>query len=289
MSRQRLTNHSTTFDVMGDLTFAEPLYMLDDSEYTPWVKTIFAGIKYATGIRAMKMLSNVNKFLLEEVMFRMPSLRKKQTEHWKYTTDRVDRRLAKQPDRPDLWSRILEKGGDPRSANPELSLQEHYSIATLFMIAGTETTATALSGTTYHLLRNPRYLAELQDELRSAFSSIDDMHLDSLAKLPLLEAVLKEGIRMYPPVPVGLPRVSPPGGMMVGEYFVPEGTIIAVHQLSTYRQVDNFKYADQFRPERWLGDPEFKDDKLDAFEPFSVGPRNCLGKVSCIRICLWVR
>lgn len=264
---------------MGDLTFAEPLYMLDNSEYTPWVKTIFGGIKYGTGLRALKMLGGTTEFLLGEILFRVPSLRKKQMEHWKYTTDRVDRRLGKTPDRPDLWSRILEKSDDPRSVNPGLGLQEHYSIASLFMIAGTETTATAVSGTTYHLLRNPQCMTELQNELRNAFSSIDEMQLDPLAKLPMLEAVIKEGIRMYPPVPIGLPRISPPGGMMVGEYFVPEGTSIAVHQLSTYRQEDNFKHAEQFRPERWLGDPEFNHDKLDAFEPFSVGPRNCLGKV----------
>jgi len=264
---------------MADLTFAEPLYMLDNSEYSPWVKAIFGGIKFGTGIRAIKMMSSVNRFLLDEILFRIPSLRKKQMQHWKYTTDRVDRRLAKTPDRPDLWSRILEKGDDPRSENPGLSLQEHYTNASTFMVAGTETTATALSGTTYHLLRNPQYLNKLQAQLRSTFQSIEEMHLEPLARLPMLEAVLKEGIRMYPPVAIGLPRVSPIGGMVVGEHFVPEGATVYVHHLATYKEEKYFKHPDQFRPERWLGGAEFKDDKLDAFEPFSIGPRNCLGKV----------
>lgn len=272
--------HSTTFDIMADFTFAEPLHMLDNSEYVSWVKTIFGGIKFGTRLRAIRMLGIISRSALEKIRSYVPSLRKKSMQHLKYITDRIDRRLAKTPDRPDLWSRILEKGGDPRSTDAGLSLQEHYSIASLFMVAGTETTATALSGTMYYLLKNPEYMIKLQHELRSAFSSIDDMHLDSLARVPFLEAVLKEGIRMYPPVPIGLPRVSPPGGMTVGEHFVPEGTVVAVHQLSTYRQEDNFKHAYEFKPERWLGDLEFKDDRLDAFEPFSVGPRNCLGKVS---------
>lgn len=120
---------------------------------------------------------------------------------------------------------------------------------------------------------------QLQKELRKEFQSMDDLTLESLAKMPFLEATIKEGLRMYPPVPIGLPRVVPPGGMTIGEHFVPEGTVVAVHQLSTYRQESYFKHADQFRPERWIGDPEFKDDRHDAFEPFSVGPRNCLGKV----------
>lgn len=122
-------------------------------------------------------------------------------------------------------------------------------------------------------------MAELQNEIRTAFTSLDDLSLEELPRLPVLEATLKEGIRMYPPVPTGLPRLSPPGGMMVGEYHVPEGTSISVHQLSSYRDEDNFKHASQFRPERWMGDVEFKDDNQGAFEPFSVGPRNCIGKV----------
>lgn len=252
--------------------------MLDNSEYVPWVKTIFGGIKYGTAIRALKLLSSFNRWFLEEVLFQMPSLRKKQLEHWKYTTDRVDRRLAKEPDRPDLFTRILEKSAAGAEKGEGLSLQEYYSISSLFMIAGTETTATALSGTTFHLLKNRKYLDMLQKELRGAFAGMDDMTLEALAHLPMLEAVIKEGIRMYPPVPIGLPRVSPPGGMTVGDHFVPEGTAVAVHQLATYRSEDNFKHAHIFRPERWMEDPEFKDDRLDALEPFSVGPRNCLGK-----------
>lgn len=81
----------TTFDIMGDLTFAEPLYMLDNSEYSPWVATIFGGIKYGTRLRTFKMVSDTSKWLVETIMRQIPALRLKQLEHWKYTTDRVDR------------------------------------------------------------------------------------------------------------------------------------------------------------------------------------------------------
>ena len=261
---------------MADLTFAEPLNMLDESDYVPWVKSIFGSLKYRTGIRAVKMLSGFNKWLLEEMLFRLPSLQEKQMVHWRYTADRVDRRLAKELDRPDFFTHILERSQGPDA----LSRQEMYAISSLFMIAGTETTATALSGTLYYLLTNPRYMKSLQEELRRAFSGMDDLKLELLARLPILEATIKEGIRMYPPVPIGFPRVSPPGGMMVGEHFVPEGTQLAIHHLSTYRQNSNFNRAYEFRPERWMGDAKFRDDQLDAFEPFIVGPRNCLGQVS---------
>lgn len=265
----------TTFDIMGDLTFAESLYMLEGSDYSPWVKTIFAGIKKGTQIRGAKLYSKLTNYLVEEWLFNSQIVRQKQLEHWNYSKERVDRRLARTPDRPDLWTKILEKGSGPDG----LSLGEHHSIASLFMVAGTETTATALSGTTYHLLTNPDKLALLNAEIRSAFSSLDDMGLESLAKQKYLMAVLQEGLRMYPPVPSELPRVVPAGGAVVCGEWIPGGTKLGVHHLSTYRNEEYFHKPYEFHPERWLGDPEFKDDKLEAMEPFSVGPRNCLGKV----------
>ena len=83
---------------------------------------------------------------------------------------------------------------------------------------------------------------------------------------------------MYPPVPIGFPRAAS-SECLVQERFIPEGTSICVSQLATYRSDKPFKYANEFRPERWLGDPEFAGDVLDAVESFSVGPRNCVGKV----------
>ncbi|KAK3672299.1 hypothetical protein LTR78_007839 [Recurvomyces mirabilis] len=266
----------TTFDIMGDLTFAESLDMLEESEYSPWVKTIFASIKFGTMIRGVKTYSPMVDSLVTSLLARVPAVQKKAKEHFGYSSDRVDRRLDREPERPDLWSRILEKS--PLDAEGGLTLGEHHSIASLFMLAGTETTATALSGTTYHLLKNPDTMAKLNEEVRSAFLSFEDMHLESLARQKYLVAVIQEGLRMYPPVPIALPRRAPEGGVTIEGEYVPAGTTVGVHHLATNSSKTHFKHAKEFRPERWLGAEEFKDDHLDAMEPFSVGPRNCLGK-----------
>jgi cytochrome P450 len=261
---------------MGDLCFAESLQMLEGSDYSPWVKVIFEGIKSNTKLRSFKMLSRFTNYIIERFLLNSEYVRAKQLEHWNYSKERVDRRLERSPDRPDLWTKILEKG-DPDDAGG-LSLGEHHSTASLFMLAGTETTATALSGTTYHLLMNPDKINLLQKEIRSAFTSLDDMTLESLARQKYLMAVLQEGLRMYPPVPAELPRKVPVGGATICGEWLPEGTTLGVHHLATYRNEKFFRKAGEFHPERWLGDAEFKDDRLDALEPFSVGPRNCLGK-----------
>lgn len=80
--------------------------------------------------------------------------------------------------------------------------------------------------------------------------------------------------------PSQLPRRTPPEGMQIGHQFVPGDIIVDIHQLATYMSPRHFKNPRKFRPERWLGDSEYKNDHLDAVEPFSYGPQNCLGKVN---------
>lgn len=166
---------------------------LDDSEYTPWVKAIFGGIKTGTLIRGVKMYNWLTRYLVDQFVLRSKVVQRKGWEHWNYTAERADRRLKRTPERPDLWTKILERSDGPDG----LSVEEHHSIAGLFMIAGTETTATALSGTIYHLLRNPSAMKRLAEEVRSAFPDFESITLDALAHQKYLMAVLQEGLRMY--------------------------------------------------------------------------------------------
>jgi cytochrome P450 len=243
--------------------------MLDDGEYSPWVGIIFATIKSLARLRAIRNINWITQSLVSRLML-MPSVQKKAWEHFSYAAERVDRRLEKPTDRPDLWGKIIDNGG--------LTRDEQHSNAMIFMTAGTETTATLLSGTTYWLLREPAILAKLVAEIRSAFTSVNDMTLENLARLKYLDAVMHEGLRMYPPVPTALPRVVPEGGAEVCGDFLPAGVSVGVPQYAAYHSPLNFKDPDSFRPQRWMGDVEFKDDQLAAVEPFHVGPRNCIGK-----------
>lgn len=106
-----------------DLTFSEGLNMLEGSEYSPWVKTIYASIKNATFFRGFRSHNEVNRYILDEFVFKSKAVRAKAWEHWKYTTDRVDRRLARDPEHEDLWSKILAKDEEDGG----LTREEHYS------------------------------------------------------------------------------------------------------------------------------------------------------------------
>ncbi|TPX07064.1 uncharacterized protein E0L32_011052 [Thyridium curvatum] len=258
----------TTFDIMADLLFLQGLNLLEDEEYSPWIKTLFNSLKTATMVLGFRRYSSwVNQFI-EYYVKNNEQARKAESEHFRYAAERIDARWNRSANRPDPWAAFL--GG--------LTREEQHVTASALMVAGTETTATALSGLTYHLLQNPAVAEKLKEEIRSSFRCYDDINFDSLARLKYMDACLKEALRIYPPVPSGLPRVTPPGGLVICDHYIPGGTIVGVHHMATYRSPDHFRHPENFAPERWLGDPEYARDHRDALEPFQTGQRNCLGQ-----------
>lgn len=57
-----------------------------------------------------------------------------------------------------------------------------------------------------------------------------------------------------------------------------EQTCVSMHQWALYRREEYFKEANAYHPERFLGHPDFQDDRREVLQPFHVGPRNCLGR-----------
>lgn len=101
----------------------------------------------------------------------------------------------------------------------------------VLLIAGSETTATLLSGATYHLLSHPVALKKLQVEIRESFQSEDEiapLSVRNPSKLPYMEAVLMESLRIYPPVPASLPRIIGSMSDVIDGYFVSANVIASI-------------------------------------------------------------
>ncbi|KAF9879140.1 hypothetical protein CkaCkLH20_03373 [Colletotrichum karsti] len=260
----------TTFDIIGDLAFGESFGCLENSDYHPWVKLIFDDIKLGSYLFVLKSYKAVEPLLKK---FLPQKLVDKRRSHYELIEEKLDRRIALGTPRPDFAESMLRKTGDEALTRTELIMH-----ARLLIIAGSETTATALSGATYLLCSNPSTLARLNDEVRAAFSSDDDIDIITSAKLEYLQAVLEEALRMYPPVPSALPRISPPKGQEILGEWVPGNTTLSVWHWAMYHNERNFTKPFEFHPERWMGnDPRFANDQLEALKPFHIGPRNCLG------------
>lgn len=104
-----------------------------------------------------------------------------------------------------------------------LSFGELRANSGTLIIAGSETTASLLSGVTYLLGTHPEVLAKLTAEVRTSFRSESDIDLSGVSNLTYMLACLDEALRIYPPAPLALPRVVPEGGGTIAGYHVPEG------------------------------------------------------------------
>ncbi|KAF6822561.1 trichothecene c-15 hydroxylase [Colletotrichum plurivorum] len=259
----------TTFDIIGDLAFGESFGCLDSSDYHPWVKLIFDDIKLGMYFYVAKFFRALEPLLKN---FVPKSLVAKRAAHKQLVKERVESRIAMGTPRPDFAESMLKKTGVESLTKDEL-----YENSNVLIIAGSETTATALSGATYLLTSSPDKLARLTAEVRGAFGSADEIDILGTARLEYLQAVLEETLRCYPPVPSALPRVTPAAGQEICGKWVPGNTTLGIWHWPMYHNEANFARPFEFLPERWLGDPEFKDDRLDALKPFHFGPRNCLG------------
>ncbi|OJJ99047.1 hypothetical protein ASPACDRAFT_120148 [Aspergillus aculeatus ATCC 16872] len=261
----------TTFDIIGDLAFGEPFDCLKNSNYHQWVSIIMSQVKTAAYANVARRLPG--SLALLKLITPKHIIAEKDI-HAALTTEKVQARLSKTNDRPDFFSNILKHENTEKG----FTTQELVSNGSTIIIAGSETTATLLSGVTYLLLKSPRVLSKLQDEIRSTFSDESEIDLESCNKLEYCLAVLTEALRVYPPVGPGLPRIVDAQGDMIAGNWVPGGTIVSISQLAANHSSDNFTDPERFIPERHLGDPRFANDSKTAMQPFSFGPRNCIGR-----------
>lgn len=111
-----------------------------------------------------------------------------------------------------------------------MSRDEILSSFSFVIVGGAETSATTLTGIFNHLAmpQNKAILNRLTEEIRSSYTTEDEITVESItrAKLPYLDAVIQEGLRICHPVPSGLPRMVPPGGDDYAGIWLPEGVSI---------------------------------------------------------------
>ncbi|KAH9218129.1 cytochrome P450 monooxygenase-like protein [Leptodontidium sp. 2 PMI_412] len=263
-----------TFDIVGDLGFGQSFGAVEQAKTNPQI-TILVNILYAGSIfdifRRMPYLKP-----LAPLFVPISKLKKERAIHQEFSLNRIQERIAKGNDRPDFFGHLL--------ANKETAPSEEFlrTNASSLLIAGSETTATALAGITYYLLSDPKTFSILKEEVRNAFNDHTDITDTSTKSLPYLFGVIEESLRIFPPLPINLPRVSP--GAPIDGHFVPKGMIASSHQYTLSHSPAYFTDPFGFRPERWLPSThslynhKFANDILEASKPFLLGPRTCLGK-----------
>ena len=185
---------------------------------------------------------------------------------------RRDRKVA---DGVDIMHWLLNPL-EPMSTDPKMELEWLQGDARLAIIAGTDTTTAALSYLFLELCRNPAITQSIRSELL-ARKLDQEFSLSELQKCEYLNAVIDETLRLHPPVPDGVYRLTPPEGLQIGETFVP-GNVTVINPIYTVqRSASSFVDPTSFLPERWTTRPELILNRK-AFAPFVIGPYGCVGK-----------
>ena len=128
----------------------------------------------------------------------------------------------------------------------------------------------------YLLLKHPRCLALLREELDANLGDETIAPYDKVKYLPYLRACLDEAMRIYPPTPFNLPRCTPEDGTSIMGHFIAGGISVGMSSYVAHRDSRIFPEPEKFYPERWLT-PEAKDLQ-PYFLTFSAGARGCLGR-----------
>lgn len=170
----------------------------------------------------------------------------------------------------DVVSMLLAAADD--EGNTLSDEQIHDEIITL-LTAGHETTAVSMTYTAYLLSQHPkveeRLLAELDEVLGGRTPEMTD-----LPALTYTERVVKESMRLFPPVPSVVREAIEPD--TIGAYDIPAGATIHMPQWVVHRDPRWYDDARSFRPERWTRELENSLPRL-AYFPFAAGPRRCIG------------
>ena len=190
-----------------------------------------------------------------------------------------DTEKARNTSRHDFLTKLLQMHKD----DPEKITMNHVRIGCMQNIgAGSDTTSVSLASVIYHLMRNPKQLATLRQELTEAAengTASSPITFQEAQALPYLQACIKEGLRLHPATGLPLLRVVPAGGATIAGTFFTAGSIVGINTwVAHYSETVFGPDAASFRPERWL-DTKEKVSRLDQYYfPFGLGSRTCIGK-----------
>ncbi|KAJ9622835.1 hypothetical protein H2204_011444 [Knufia peltigerae] len=174
----------------------------------------------------------------------------------------------------DFFSALLfDKYGGPN----DLEWGEMVAEVSIMMNAGSDTTAIAMNNVMYLLLKNPRCLQNLREEIDGTLDEDEVVApYDKVKHLPYLRACLDESMRLFPPTTFGLPRKTPPEGAAVVEEYIPGNTTVSISSYVAHRDADVFPDSEMYNPDRWMG--EEGKNLQPFFIAFSAGARGCIGR-----------
>ncbi|EIM88819.1 cytochrome P450 [Stereum hirsutum FP-91666 SS1] len=282
---------SCTLDIIGRVAFGHDFGSGESAEAkeiaSAWHNHVNMGLTYSGFIAPL--LVRTFPWI---VKLPIPALQAQGTT--KMIVDRLTKRIIEKgvvnEKGRDILSLLMMANRDAKEGN-KLTDEQLVANVNTFIMVGHETTAGSVALTTYALARNPEMQQKLRDELISA----GDITYESIQKLEYLDAIVKEGLRVYPAsphterinleddvIPLSKP-ITTTDGRKITSYHAKAGTIF--HIPFTAMNVNPEVWGEDahiFKPERWIipgGVPQPSElpHGWSGLVTFCDGPRNCIG------------
>nr|P37122.1 RecName: Full=Cytochrome P450 76A2; AltName: Full=CYPLXXVIA2; AltName: Full=Cytochrome P-450EG7 [Solanum melongena]CAA50648.1 P450 hydroxylase [Solanum melongena] len=266
-----------SFNMLGNLILSKDLADLESEEASEF----FIAMKRINEWSGIANVSDIFPFLKK---FDLQSLRKKMARDMgkaveimsMFLKEREEERKKGTEKGKDFLDVLLEFQGTGKDEPAKLSEHEIKIFVLEMFLAGTETTSSSVEWALTELLRHPEAMAKVKTEISQAIEPNRKFEDSDIENLPYMQAVLKESLRLHPPLPFLIPRETIQDTKFMG-YDVPKDTQVLVNAWAIGRDPECWDDPMSFKPERFLGSKIDVKGQHYGLIPFGAGRRMCVG------------
>ncbi|KLO12996.1 high nitrogen upregulated cytochrome P450 monooxygenase 2 [Schizopora paradoxa] len=261
-----------TLDFMGDMMFGGGFELMRDGDKDGLKRFMASGIKNLALLHTIPWAARIT--------WRIPAVAGRIIRLRDWSVKYAQRRKDSGSSVKDVFHYLINEDSDEGYTPDDLVVTDSL----VAIVAGSDSTATVLSAIFYYLMMNITALEKLRAEINATIPFHGTLDSLTLANMPYLNAVINEGLRLQPPLPIAIQRspLAGTGGKVIGTQFIPEGTAVNIPPYVMHRDSRYFSPSpDSFIPERWLregADCKKYVTNVDAFVPFAGGFAGCVGK-----------